>query len=165
VASVGAKAGIDLSVRNFTQEELRAKWPKLIPGTYTHASQATPRYNCFAFAVGDDRHWWEPEMHGGRFRWAEGVGDGIDSWAQVFVLNGYEPTNNLDHEDGYEKVAIYVELETLRPSHVAISDGVTWKSKLGKLQDIEHATLNQLEGDYEWEYGIVERVLRRRINQ
>lgn len=36
-------------------------------------------------------------------------------------------------------------------------------SKLGRCQDIEHSSLDLLEGDQHWEYGIVERILRRPI--
>jgi hypothetical protein len=60
-------------------------------------------------------------------------------------------------------IPIYVDLVELQPSHVAKSNGTVWQSKLGKLQDIEHASLDLLEGEMEWEYGIVDRVLRRKI--
>jgi hypothetical protein len=49
------------------------------------------------------------------------------------------------------------------PGHIAKSDGRTWKSKLGRYQDIEHTSLDLLEGDVGWEYGIVERILIRPI--
>ncbi len=66
-------------------------------------------------------------------------------------------------EPGFEKVAIYTDLEDFSPGHIALSDGKVWKSKLGRLQDIEHASLDLLEGDQGWEYGIVERILKRKI--
>jgi len=118
--------------------------------------------DCLAFAIGDERYWWQYGLYGGRYRWAEGVdGDGVDSWVQIFLREGYELTDSRDHEAGYEKVAIYIDLVEMQPSHVAKSDGTTWKSKLGKLQDIEHSSLDVLEGDQHCEYGIVERILRR----
>ena len=51
------------------------------------------------------------------------------------------------------------------PSRVAKSDGRVWKSKLGKGQDIEHFSLDVLEGNEADEYGIVERILRRPLKQ
>jgi hypothetical protein len=70
------------------------------------------------------------------------------------------PTDSRENEAGFEKIAIYVDLTDMLPSHIARSDGVAWKSKPGKLQDIEHLSLDLLEGDQYWEYGIVERILK-----
>jgi len=73
-------------------------------------------------------------------------------------------TNNRTVEFGYTKVAIYVELEDVETySHVAISDGLEWKSKLGKGQDIAHDSLDLLEGDQADEYGLVAIILRKPI--
>ncbi len=83
----------------------------------------------------------------------------------MFLREGYELTTNRHVEPGFEKVAIYVDLADMSPGHMAKSDGRSWKSKLGRVQDIEHASLDLLEGDQEWEYGIVERILRRPIKQ
>lgn len=142
---------------------MEAKLPKLRPDNYRHASEATARYNCLAFANGDSRHLWEAGMHGGRYAWPLGIPDTLDGWTKIFTDQGYELTDKRDIEEGFEKVAIYVDLEDLLPSHVAITDGRVWKSKIGRLQDIEHTTLDLLEGDRYWEYGIVERVLRRKM--
>jgi hypothetical protein len=102
-------------------------------------------------------------MHGGRYSWPPGIPDTLDGWTQIFTAQGYALTDSREVEPGFEKVAIYVDLEDLLPGHVAISDGLVWKSKVGRLQDIEHASLDLLEGDKYWEYGIVERILRRKI--
>ena len=109
----------------------------------------------------------ESGLYGGRYYWPEDVGtdSSLDSWVQKFVHQGYETTGNRDLEPGFEKIAIYVDTQDNRPSHVALSDGRTWKSKLGKLQDIEHASLDILEGDQEYEYGIVEHILRRSVSR
>ena len=79
----------------------------------------------------------------------------------MFTEQGYELTGNVDVEPGFDKMAIYVNLEDLTPSHVAISDGKTWKSKLGRIQDVSHTSLDILEGAGEDDYGMVERILRR----
>lgn len=67
-------------------------------------------------------------------------------------------------EFGYMKVAIYVELDDVDSySHVAVSDGLDWKSKLGKGQDIAHNSLDLLEGDQADEYGLVAVIMRKPI--
>jgi hypothetical protein len=152
-------------LRNLTPEELRSKLPKLLPDNHETKSKATPRYNCVAFANGDERHWWEPGLFGGAYYWPPNIkqSDELESWVEMFTVQGYKPTKNRKVEPGYEKVAIYVDLTDMLPSHVAVSDGRVWKSKLGKGQDIYHSSLDVLEGTEKDEYGIVERVLKRPI--
>lgn len=152
-------------MRNLTASELEAKWPKLRPGNYAVRSRATGRYNCMSFANGDDRHWWQAGLHGGRYRWPPKVSDTLDGWVEIFTSQGYEPTSSREVEKGFEKVAIYLDLTDMLPGHVAKSDGRVWKSKLGRIQDIEHATLDLLEGDRFCEYGIVEKIFRRPITK
>lgn len=159
---MGAREGNSPILRNLTPEEVCGLFPKLQIGhNYEKTSKANPRYNCVAFANNDERKWWQAGKNGGAFHWPSNVNDTLDGWVQLFVDQGYELTSSRDVEPGAEKVAIYVNLKDLTPSHVAISDGTTWKSKLGRIQDISHATLELLEGDGENDYGIVERVLRR----
>lgn len=160
---MGTREGDHLEVRNLTPAELEARFPKLRPGNYNWASEATARYNCLAFANGDHRHLWEAGKHGGRYYWPSGIEDTLEGWTKVFTTQGYEPTTSREIEPGFEKVAIYICLEDLLPGHVAISDGRVWKSKLGRLQDIEHTSLELLEGDQHCEYGFVDRVLKRKI--
>ncbi len=151
-------------MRNLTPAELQERFPKLRPGAYTAVSKASARYNCVAFANDDERHWWEPGLHGGRYYWPTATKqDNIKSWREIFESEGYQETENHEIERDYEKIAIYVGLQDMLPSHVAKSDGQTWKSKLGKGQDIEHASLEVLEGEQFDEYGIVDVVLRRAI--
>ena len=150
-------------MRTITPEELNNRFPKLISGTFLPMSKATPRYNCIAFVVGDERHWWEAEGIGGRFRWFDGLPRKTDvkTLVRAFKERGYELTDNRNVEPGYEKVAIYVDVDEMEFSHIAHSDGIIWKSKLGKGQDIHHYSLDVLEGDDVDEYGIVDKILRR----
>lgn len=143
--------------------ELEAKFPKLHTGNYSNTSDATGRYNCIAFANDHDRKWWEAGPFGGRYYWPPGISDTLDGWVKMFTDQGYVLTNNRDVEPGFEKIAIYVDLTDVNQMHVAKSAGQSWKSKLGRYQDIEHASLALLEGDVGWEYGSVERVLKRPI--
>lgn len=153
-------------MRTITPDELRKSFPKLVSGTFEPASKATARYNCIAFAAGDERHWWEGEGNGGRYSWPSRIRrvTTVETVCEIFVSEGFVETQNCEIEPGYEKVAIYAHLDTCEFSHVARSDGTVWKSKLGKGQDIHHYSLDVLEGDQSDEYGIVERILRRRIS-
>ena len=140
---------------------MRAKWPKLRPTNHKLTSQATARYNCVGFGIKDERRWWEAGLHGGRYYWPPDIPDTLDGWVLLFAREGYELTTNRNVEAGREKIAIYVSLDDMQPGHVAISDGRAWKSKLGEFQDIEHESLELLEGDHSCEYGIVEKILHR----
>jgi len=149
-------------LRNLTPEEFQKKWPKLRPDNYRQASHASPSYNCLAFVNGDERHNWEFGRYGGRFFWPEGVPDTLEGWTEIFFRQGYAVTDATDRdaELGYEKIAIYEEPEGYY--HVAMSDGTSWKSKLGAYQDIEHQTLYLLEGSQNCEYGKVVVILKRK---
>src|SRR5260370_20878564 len=124
---------------------MQSMGPKLRADNYVRASQATPRYNCLAFAIKDERHWWEHGLYGRRYRWPSGIPNTLDGWVTIFTLDGYQLTTNRDVEPGFEKVAIFVSLTDQTDFHVAISDGKSWKSKLGKREDIQHDSLDLLE--------------------
>lgn len=150
-------------MRTLTPGELQMRFPKLHPDNWQPFSKANPRYNCVAFANGDERHWWEAGQYGKRYYWPLKIRhqNTLESWVELFMADGYEPIASREHEPGFEKVAIFVSLDDMLPSHVAKSDGYFWKSKLGKGQDIRHKSLDILEGDQQDEYGIVECVLGR----
>ena len=72
----------------------------------------------------------------------------------------YEPCDDGALEDGFEKVAIYALSFTVTHMARQLASG-RWTSKLGELEDIEHETPAELEGDI---YGIVVQYMRRAIN-
>lgn len=152
-------------MRTITPVELQERFPKLNANNHKRVSRATARYNCLAFANGDERKWWEP-LNGGRYRWPSNAKRDtlLLTVAGIFKAEGYTETDNRDVESGYAKVALYVDLEDVDSyCHVAFSDGVVWKSKLGKGQDIEHDSLDLLEGQNKDEYGMVATILRKPI--
>lgn len=150
-------------MRNLTPAELQVKFPKLRSHNYRRTSQATGRYNCVAFANDNNRKWWQAGLHGGMYHWPLDIPDTLEGWVEMFTRQGYEVTEGREIEAGFEKIAIYVDLQEMLPSHVAKSDGTIWKSKLGRYEDIEHSSLDLLEGDQSCEYGIVDRILKRAI--
>src|SRR5437868_13157256 len=108
-------------MRNLTPRELEARFPKLSAGNYEKISDSTARYNCMAFVNNDIRHWWEPGLAGGRYYWPSQIKqqDTLESWVELFEAQGFEPTSSREHELGIEKIAIYVDLKDMLPSHVA----------------------------------------------
>lgn len=127
---------------------------------YAITSEPTIQYNCIAWAAGDATRWWWPDSWGEGY-WPAGVDrvETLEAFVEAYRTLGYEPCVTSAHEDGFEKVAIYVDRDEL-PQHAArqLENG-RWTSKLGELEDIEH-TLEGLEGAH---YGRIAQVLRRPI--
>ncbi|HEV2763302.1 MAG TPA: hypothetical protein VGV38_10040 [Pyrinomonadaceae bacterium] len=140
--------------------DLEEDFPGLAASGWRVTSEATSRYNCIAFALRDTGQWWEllnVPVRG--YYWPPGVaqGDTVESWIEVYALHGFRPCEDARPEEGFEKVALYEK--DGEPTHVArqLEDG-TWTSKLGEDEDIEHGTLEALEGDL---YGRVTKLLKR----
>lgn len=69
----------------------------------------------------------------------------LTAFIEAFKTEHYEICSDAAFEDGYEKVAIYVD-QSSEPTHAArqLPSGV-WTSKMGKGEDIEHDTLEVIE--------------------
>jgi hypothetical protein len=76
---------------------------------------------------------------------------------------GFRVCETADLETDVVKIAIYVDRDSL-PSHVARQTrNGTWKSKLGiRGKDIEHDSLELLEGYEQDEYGQVAKLMKKR---
>src|SRR5205807_1571826 len=76
---------------------------------------------------------------------------------RLYESLGYQACSEATLEAGFEKVAIFGD--PMGYSHAArqLPDG-WWTSKIGGMEDIEHATPDALVGD---EYGVVVQVMRR----
>ena len=76
--------------------------------------------------------------------------DRVEDWIEALRLHNFKITDNGDLEPGFEKACIYVN-DDGSPEHVArqVESG-EWTSKIGRREDIQHATLAALEGK---EYG------------
>ena len=65
----------------------------------------------------------------------------------LYINAGYEECEDGMLEEGYKKVAIYVNSDG--PQHAALQmESGRWTSKLGSLEDIEHETPEVLNGDF-----------------
>lgn len=139
-----------------------ARWfPQISNGVFHETSPEDEFYNCIAFAAGDKSQKWWPNDAPGAY-WPITREESLDNFVQAFATLGYEACESFDLEDGYEKVAIYAD-RAGEPTHMALQlPSGRWSSKLGDLEDIEHETLDQLNGDDKYQYGRAVRCLRRR---
>src|SRR5205814_3779419 len=129
--------------------QIEATFPDLKAAGYRITSPATPGYNCFAWAGNDTRRWWQPVALRG-FYWPEEVpGElNLENLAAVYKPLGYSACKTADFEPGLEKLAIYAAADGM-PTHAARQLGADkWTSKLGELEDVEHASLESLESFY-----------------
>ena len=81
----------------------------------------------------------------------------LPAFVTAFSTVGYEPCADGALEDGFEKVAIYQSPSGIQHGARQLSTS-WWTSKLGGLEDIEHASPAELEGT---EYGDVVQYMRR----
>lgn len=137
---------------------LESLFPRLSGSGYRVTSAQDSGYNCIAHALSDSSRWWEPFRPDGHWPQDVPLDDSVEGLAALYRRFGFEDCDDGSLRDGYEKVVIY----GLRGSftHVARQlPGGTWTSKLGELEDIEHATLDGLTSS---DYGAPTRFLWRR---
>jgi hypothetical protein len=109
------------------------------------------RYNCIAWAAGEDhRRWWPVLL--GSYWWPPQLPkdeETQENFIRAFELIRYRVCRNPKLEAGIEKVAMYVDAKGI-PTHMARqleSGEFIWSSKCGvDFEDIKHRTLFALEG-------------------
>jgi len=145
------------------KDDIERSFPRLAGSSYSITIPPSVAYNCAAWAAGETHRWWDPTPEDGYY-WPVGVplSHSVDNLIGAFATLGYQPCSNSEPERGIEKLAIYADA-TGWPTHVArqLSSGV-WASKLGPSEDIEHASLEALEGAI---YGNVVQYLSRHSTQ
>ncbi|MDZ7956428.1 MAG: hypothetical protein RMY34_00715 [Aulosira sp. DedQUE10] len=138
------------------------KFPNLSRSEYSVTSKQSTSYNCFAWAAGEDDHWWSPIDPDNMYYWVEGVTAELtmSAFIQAYQSLKYELCYSSELEVGFEKIAIYAT-EDGELTHAArqLPNG-KWTSKLGRWQDIEH----ELEGLAGEMYGSVQQILKRPIS-
>jgi hypothetical protein len=136
--------------------------PRLTDHNHQLTSPCTNKYNCIAWAAGNDRRWWWPDARGVGY-WPRGIARGLTlpAFEAAFATLGYETCVDGSVEDGFEKVAIYARMNGLAVeiTHAArqLSDG-RWSSKMGTLEDISHNAPEDVGGAV---YGAPVRFMRR----
>jgi hypothetical protein len=135
-------------------------FPRLTSANHRVTSPVAPDYNCVAWAAGDTEHWWQPgeywpvELPEGEF--------GIGALVQAFLALGYvDCAMNAMPEPGFTKVALYGS--GLAYTHAARQfPSGKWTSKLGRMEDIEHDTPDDVAGGV---YGAVVAIMKRPSGQ
>jgi hypothetical protein len=129
------------------------EFPRLTADSHRVTSPATTDYNCVAWSAGDTERWWEPGVY-----WpvpAETYGPEVLELA--FRSLGYEPCPDGSPEPGFEKVALYAAGAFYTHAARQLPSG-KWTSKLGRLEDIEHDSPDDVAGGA---YGEVLRFMKR----
>ena len=139
--------------------DLECLFPGLRGASYSVTSEAERQYNCIAWAAGDDSRWWEPDAED-LYYWPKEARREytVRAYAEAFFSLGFEICQDATWEEGLEKVAIFADSNDF-PTHAArqLADGA-WTSKLGQAEDIRHAELDHVSGEY---YGDPVLVLQR----
>ena len=124
--------------------------PHLTEGNCEITSDPARRYNCIAWAAGEKtRNWW-PDQWGVGF-WPSRVPRKVtvDAFIKAYETRGYRLCFDGSLQDGLEKVALYGKdiSGTIVPTHAALQlESGEWTSKLGQLEDIRHATVDDVAG-------------------
>jgi hypothetical protein len=149
------------------EQMIQQMFPKLARGQFALKSPYDPEYNCVGFAAKDeDRRWWPTDLRTAKrdYYWPEKAPreETLEAFIATFQLEGYKVCEGAEHEEGFEKVAIYAT-DKREPKHMArqLETGV-WKSKLGDAWDIEHQDVDGVAGK---RYGRPSVFMRRQLQQ
>lgn len=131
------------------------EFPQLTDANSRVTSPRNVEYNCIAWAMNDAVRWWEPGLF-----WPRDIEPGefgITVLVALFRDHGFVDCDGPDWEPGFEKVALYGN--NLFYTHAArqLSNG-KWTSKLGKWEDIEHDSPEDVAGGI---YGEVLQFMKR----
>jgi hypothetical protein len=116
-------------------------------GNYAITSEQTPIYNCIAWAAGVDTVWWDPAPG---YVWPVGAlrEYSVAALISVYKVLGFEICQGGEVEQGWDKIAVYGDNHRWTHAARQLPSG-KWTSKLGELEDIEHATPHCLaKGEY-----------------
>lgn len=156
---MGETERVYLTMRKPLPERVNTLFPFLsLDGGY-HTSLSDPDYNCIAHAAGDNSKWWWPIKIRGDEYWPIVERElSLGCFQQMFSHYGYDVCDDEVLEEKFEKIAIFVGQDGL-PTHAArqLKDGA-WTSKLGRSIDIEHQSLNGMQG---LEYGNIAVIMKR----
>jgi hypothetical protein len=122
-------------------------------------SPASVDYNCIAWCAEDTERWRQPGVY---WPTRTDAGDyGLGVLVEAFRSLGFEECEDGAFDADYDKVAVYGG--TLFYTHAArqLPDG-KWTSKLGRSEDIEHETPDDVAGGV---YGEVHQYMRRAISR
>jgi len=141
-----------------SNREIEKLFSSLQDTEYYIASPRTVEYNCIAWATGDtEACWWPDRLNIGYWPPRVPRQETLEAFIRAFETLGYITCDVAEYEEGFEKIAIYLDASG-KPTHVSRQlSSDRWTSKLGKLEDIEH-DFDALSGSI---YGCVKVVMKR----
>ena len=161
------KSGLSGENKNMPLKEIKGLFPNLNATGETITSKIDPNYNCIAWAFGDTENWWEPwglilPSAFPPYRWPDNLAhdNTLDTYIDFYRAHGFQVSDSEEYEDGYEKIALYVNKDEVCHAARQLRDGI-WTSKLGDKEDIKHG-LRDLEGSGEFRYGFVSAFMKRK---
>jgi hypothetical protein len=94
-------------------------FPQLRSASYVVTSPVQIDYNCVAWAAGDTTRWWWPDEFG-LYYWPETAPrrSTLEAFAAAFRRLGFEECDHPSFEPGWEKVAVYANIDS-SPLHAA----------------------------------------------
>ena len=133
-------------------------FPRLTDRNSRRTSPPDVGYNCVAWSAGDISHWWQPGIY-----WPVKTSRdncSVAALEQAFQGLGYVECPDESFEAGYEKIALYGFGFFYTHAARQLPNG-KWTSKLGKAEDIEHESPDDVAGGL---YGEVVQYMRRPIH-
>jgi hypothetical protein len=131
------------------------EFPKLTDVLSKKTSEIDIRYNCIAWAFGDNsRHWWPNP----RTFWPVHTQNmqALECFINWFAIDGWEETPERSYEQGYTKIALYTLNK--QPTHASrLLPSGKWTSKLGGNIDLSHE-IDDLDGP---SYGSVYKIYKK----
>lgn len=124
--------------------------PDLTDQNCSVTSPASRRYNCVAWAAGNDTRWWWPDPMGIGY-WPPTAPRvvSVDAFLRAYGTLGYKLCFGGALEPGVEKIVLYGKGPpgSQVPTHAAYQlETGQWTSKLGPFEDISHANAAGVEG-------------------
>lgn len=140
--------------------ELESLFPRLRTSGYQITSKQADQPNCIGWVLYSNLYFDPSGSIVGGYYWPPGIrrDDSLEAWSELFALHRYTECDDATLEPDSEKIAIYGGPDG-EPWHVTrqLISG-EWTSKLNKLEDIQHPTLEALIGP---DYVEVVRIMRR----
>ena len=126
--------------------------PNLTNANCEITSQVSPKYNCIAWAAGDDKNaWWPSKRPIGYWPLGARRVVTLEAFIQAYRTRGYQVCDNGELEVGVEKIAIYGTVQStsgsIVPTHASLQlESGEWTSKMGPLEDIKHKAVHDVNG-------------------
>jgi hypothetical protein len=152
---------------HYISKGLRQDFPNMTIINSTQTSNESFDYNCIAWALEINNAWFWPDDKSKIKQtsfWPKQLPnkENRTAFVKLFELYGFRvnPRNDCSHELSKKKIAIYFD-SLGKPTHAArqLPNG-NWTSKIGDDIDIEHKSLEVLEGPA---YGKVGTIMEKNI--